>query len=101
MSRLHASFRLGYHGCSEEAGKAILASKEMLPSRKSYNWLCSGRYFWDADPVRAWQWADENAGSGEAPYSGTIRPQLRGRSGIESSGLGWFQRIEVGERGIL
>lgn len=68
MSRLHASFRLGYHGCSEEAGKAILTSKEMLPSRKSYNWLGSGRYFWDADPVRAWQWADENAGSGEAPF---------------------------------
>ena len=68
MSRLHASFRLGYHGCSEKAGKAILANKRMLPSEKVYNWLGNGRYFWDADPVRAWQWADDNSSPGEAPF---------------------------------
>ncbi|CAK0743534.1 conserved hypothetical protein [uncultured Gammaproteobacteria bacterium] len=58
MSRLNASFILGYHGCSEEVGLSVLRGDQKLaPSDKSYDWLGPGVYFWEGDPVRAYEWA--------------------------------------------
>ena len=66
MSRLNASFVLGYHGCDAEVGRSILAGKKKFnASVQSYNWLGDGIYFWGADPVRAWEWADEKVDRGE------------------------------------
>lgn len=66
MSRLNASFVLGYHGCDAEVGRSILAGKKKFnASVRSYNWLGDGIYFWGADPVRAWEWADEKVDRGE------------------------------------
>ncbi len=58
MSRLHTSFVLGYHGCSKKTGEAILAGlSDLTRSENQYDWLGPGVYFWEADPVRAWEWA--------------------------------------------
>ena len=66
MSRLNASFVLGYHGCDAEVGRKILSREETFDaSVKKYNWLGDGIYFWGADPVRAWEWADEKVDRAE------------------------------------
>ncbi|MBF0563375.1 MAG: hypothetical protein HQL37_15495 [Alphaproteobacteria bacterium] len=58
MNRLHTSFVLGYHGCSETTGEDVLAGRVVMKiSDKQYDWLGPGIYFWEADPVRALEWA--------------------------------------------
>lgn len=66
MSRLATSFVLGYHGCdAETARKAVLEGAEILQSNRDYDWLGPGAYFWEADPVRALEWAEWKAERGE------------------------------------
>ena len=48
---------LGYHGCSTEAAQNILGGSEFLASENDYDWLGPGVYFWENDPIRAFQWA--------------------------------------------
>ena len=65
MSRQHTSFILGYHGCSERTGEDVLAGRSILkPSNEKYDWLGPGAYFWEADPLRALEWAKENIDRG-------------------------------------
>lgn len=60
MSRLAASFVLGYHGCDAEvARKLVNRQDELKPSGKKYDWLGPGTYFWESDPRRAMEWAEE------------------------------------------
>ncbi len=67
MSRLQTTFVLGYHGCDAEVGEKILAGETgFLSSGKDYDWLGPGAYFWEADPIRAWEWAD--ARYGKTPF---------------------------------
>jgi len=58
LSRLAASFVLGYHGCDAEvARKLVNREDELRPSDKKYDWLGPGAYFWESDPLRAFEWA--------------------------------------------
>lgn len=66
MSRLQTAFVLGYHGCERAVGEAVLAGKTGLTaSEQKYDWLGPGIYFWEADPVRAREWAVEKARHGK------------------------------------
>jgi hypothetical protein len=58
LNRYRSGFVLGYHGCDEDAAEAILAGVPMAPSERDYDWLGPGAYFWEADLVRAQEWAD-------------------------------------------
>lgn len=70
MARLQTAFVLGYHGCLAPLGEKVLAGTLALSkSEKDYDWLGPGVYFWESDPLRAWEWADQRAqASGEAPF---------------------------------
>jgi hypothetical protein len=49
---------LGYHGCEREVGEQILRGElPFQPSTASWHWLGQGIYFWEADPLRAYEWA--------------------------------------------
>jgi hypothetical protein len=62
LSRFATSFVLGYHGCDKGTARAVLACETDLKfSRNEYDWLGSGIYFWEGDPVRALEWAKDNA----------------------------------------
>jgi len=37
----------------------------MTASKESYDWLGSGIYFWESDPLRAREWADNKVASGQ------------------------------------
>jgi len=53
------SLVLGYHGCDFKTAQAVLSGEEFIPSEKDYDWLGPGVYFWENDPVRAYQWASD------------------------------------------
>lgn len=71
MSRLHTSFVLGYHGCDRAVGeKALGGSIELIQSDRDYDWLGPGVYFWEGDPLRAREWAEQKVAErpGMEPY---------------------------------
>lgn len=50
---------LAYHGCKLETAQKLLGGSPFLPSRKDYDWLGTGIYFWENDVIRAYRWATE------------------------------------------
>ena len=61
MKPVHTDQTLYYHGCEAEVGESVLAGEAMKPSERPYDWLGSGIYFWENDPLRALEWARSKA----------------------------------------
>lgn len=53
------TYALGYHGCDVSVADALFAGEAMRRSENDYDWLGHGYYFWEDDPKRALQWAQE------------------------------------------
>jgi hypothetical protein len=54
----HAAWALGYHGCDESVGEAILkGAAEVVPSTNEHDWLGAGAYFWENSYARALEWS--------------------------------------------
>jgi hypothetical protein len=55
------SLVLAFHGCDRSVGERILGSstEHLQCSLNSYDWLGNGIYFWEASPLRAYQFALE------------------------------------------
>lgn len=69
MSRLQTSFVLGYHGCDRKTGMAVISGEARLkPSTSGMDWIGSGIYFWEGDPVRAREWAEQRAKMGKLKH---------------------------------
>jgi hypothetical protein len=63
LSRLATSFVLGYHGCDKALAEEVVAGRaSLVPSDKKYDWLGPGIYFWEANPHRAFEWAEARCG---------------------------------------
>ena len=57
------AFTLAYHGCDKKIAEEILSGKSQLKeSKNSYDWLGHGMYFWENNPKRALEWANEIKG---------------------------------------
>jgi hypothetical protein len=66
LSRLATSFVLGYHGCDETVAEAVISgTTELKPSQNDFDWLGHGTYFWEADPQRAFEYAEWKTAKGE------------------------------------
>jgi hypothetical protein len=53
---------IGFHSCDREIGINVLNGKaELLPSVNSWDWLGNGIYFWEDNPMRALEYAEENS----------------------------------------
>jgi len=64
---------LGFHSCDKETGLKIINGEEHLkPSTNDYDWLGHGIYFWEQDPNRALQYAEE-VKSGKQIAKGQIK----------------------------
>lgn len=49
---------IGFHGCDKAIARGVLLNRlNLLPSHNAYDWLGSGIYFWENDPIRAWEFA--------------------------------------------
>jgi hypothetical protein len=61
LHRLSSAFVLGYHGCDRRVGERLLRGKPFRPSNNEYDWLGPGIYFWEANPQRGLDFAQEIA----------------------------------------
>lgn len=51
----------GFHGCDAKvAHKVICEGADIADSTNDYDWLGWGKYFWEANPLRALEWAVNN-----------------------------------------
>jgi hypothetical protein len=66
---------LGFHGCDRTVGEDVLAGKtpHLNPSTNEYDWLGGGIYFWESNPWRAYQFAEEAASRNPKVTRGSIR----------------------------
>ena len=60
---LHQPFVItGYHSCDKSVGIAVLNGEmELKPSNNPWDWLGEGIYFWEQNPSRALEYAEESA----------------------------------------
>ncbi len=53
---------MGFHTCDKKVGLHVLNGEDsLLPSQNKWDWLGDGIYFWEEDPVRAWEYALESS----------------------------------------
>ncbi|MCL1984449.1 MAG: hypothetical protein FWG58_03505 [Methanomassiliicoccaceae archaeon] len=79
---------LGFHGCSRElAERVLLGTDDFIPSDKPYDWLGTGIYFWERDPMRAYEFALQKGSTDPSVVGAIIDPgkvlDLRCREGQE------------------
>jgi len=66
LHNLSATFVLGYHGCDGPVGRALLdGTAQFTASQNEWDWLGSGIYFWEANPLRGLEFAREQEGRGK------------------------------------
>lgn len=47
----------GFHGCKKSvAQKVINTNEDIIDSNNDYDWLGTGKYFWESNPERAMEW---------------------------------------------
>jgi hypothetical protein len=74
------AFVLGFHGCDKMVGEAILRGRKphLKPSKNDYDWLGNGIYFWEGDPLRAYQFAVQRAEGGRNSKGDIVHPFVLG-----------------------
>ena len=59
MHDVHYGLVLGYHGCDAETARKLLNGDPFEVSSNSYDWLGDGVYFWERDPRRGFEFAND------------------------------------------
>jgi hypothetical protein len=59
LHELSTSFVLGYHGCDQTVADALISGEEFVHETNEWDWLGSGIYFWEANPLRGLEFARE------------------------------------------
>lgn len=71
------SFVFGFHGCDKSIAESILSepNKHLKKSENDYDWLGHGIYFWEHNPQRALEYAQESM---KRPKSKIKEPAILG-----------------------
>jgi hypothetical protein len=101
---------IGFHSCDLEVGLKLLNGQdELLPSENAWDWLGPGSYFWEQDPLRALQYATENAQGKQKNKKAAKTPFVIGAiielghclNLVESSSLEILSQAYLGLKGVL
>jgi len=72
LHRLSSSFVLGFHGCDQSVADDLLSGKDFVPSANDWDWLGSGIYFWETNPLRGMEFAKEGRSRGKVTNPAVI-----------------------------
>jgi hypothetical protein len=59
LHKLASSFVLGYHGCDRAVAERLLAGASFKASTNDWDWLGHGTYFWETNPARGLEFANQ------------------------------------------
>ena len=59
MHTLSTALLLGYHGCDARTAEKLISGQNFKASENEFDWLGTGAYFWEANPLRALEFAHE------------------------------------------
>jgi len=66
MYDVRPNFIIGFHGCEESTrDKLLFNPNDLVYSKKPYDWLGNGMYFWENNYTRALLWAEEKKQNGK------------------------------------
>jgi len=65
LHQLTTALLLGYHGCDASVADKVVSGTLFRPSENDFDWLGSGVYFWEANPKRALEFAEEQKKRGK------------------------------------
>lgn len=94
---------LGFLGCDRQVGERILRGEErhLKPSSNAYDWLGTGIYFWESDPQRAFEFAEEAARKPHQTKGQIKEPFVIGAAIDLGYCLNMLDRVHVRKRGWL
>jgi hypothetical protein len=72
LHRLSSSFVLGFHGCDQSVADDLRSGKYFVPSANDWDWLGSGIYFWETNPLRGMAFAKEGRSRGKVTKPAVI-----------------------------
>lgn len=66
MYDIRPNIIIGFHGCDISVRDKLLNHPDHIEiSKKPYDWLGNGLYFWENNLERAWEWANDKAAKKE------------------------------------
>ena len=69
---------VGFHGCDQATADVVLATGDaMKPSKNQWDWLGQGVYFWEQNPERAWEFAQEQCRRGKIATPSVVGAFIR------------------------
>lgn len=68
MHTLSSAFVLGYHGCDLGVADHLIAGEDFRASDNDCDWLGPGVYFWEANPKRGIDFAEEAKRAGRGAH---------------------------------
>lgn len=79
MTYRHPFQAVGFHSCDKQVGLKVLNGEmDLNPSNNSWDWLGSGIYFWEQNPGRALQYANESAEGKQKNKTQIVTPFVLG-----------------------
>ena len=98
----HPSFVLGFHGCEQDVGEQLLSGQigHLKPSKKEWDWLGHGIYFWEGNLARAWQWAQHRALEGKIKTPFVIGAILDLGHCLDLFDANALQQVQAAHQGI-
>jgi hypothetical protein len=85
-----------------QTAQDLLGGSSFVPSNKPYDWLGAGSYFWEADILRAYQWAVERRSSSPCVVGAVIELgnclDLTTQIGVRAVKLAYVSYIDLQRR---
>jgi len=78
LHELTASFVLGYHGCDRSVAESLIAGAEFRHEGNQWDWLGSGIYFWESNPLRGLEYAHELKANPQKTKGFVVEPAVVG-----------------------
>jgi hypothetical protein len=78
LHELTTSFVLGYHGCDRAVAEALIAGDAFRYETNEWDWLGSGVYFWESNPLRGIEYAYELKANPRKAKSSVNNPAVVG-----------------------
>lgn len=73
MYDIRPNLVIGFHGCEANVRDSLLNNPdEIVISKKKYDWLGNGMYFWENNYDRALEWAEDKQQRGEIKVPAVI-----------------------------